>query len=224
MKNTLKIIHIFLAILLTILVVRILWVCYPDGGASNTITYQIGGVSFIWKHVGFYSFLASLFWAKVFLKTWKAFAIAVSVWIAVGTFYTVIDVSIRHNIKTPTDLLSTSDWWEPVHGDTFRDGGSMALSLMNGNGEVMHLWAYCTGLLKTNEPQHVRLVMNYNARGMKINPGSDLEKQLIKLLDNLYIRSEQEAYIPLVEDFKSVLLDRTNHVNEEFTGKLIQTE
>ena len=115
------------------------------------------------------------------------------------------------------DVLNSDDYWGPVHAETFTDGGSVALGLVNGNGEVIYLWAKSTGFLEKGEPQTLFLQLNYNdPNQVIIQPDSELEGRIINLLDTLDIRKEQEVAIPLVNDFKDALMDRTNHVYEEY--------
>ena len=128
----------------------------------------------------------------------------------------IVSCSHMEQMHTALDVINSDDYWEPIHADVFDDGGSVALGLKNGNGEVVYLWADTTALLAAGEPQTLVIKLNYNDPDkVPIPPRSELEDQMISILDNLHIRPEQEIYTPLVEDFRAVLIDRTNHVYEE---------
>lgn len=114
--------------------------------------------------------------------------------------------------RTSVDVLHSSGYyWELVHPEFFSDGGSVALGLLNSNGELIFLWAHSTW----DKPgkQKLYLKLNYNdPNSIEIIEDSDLERAISTILESIVIRPYLDDFIPLVDAFKSVLSDRCDQV------------
>ncbi len=212
MKVLLKITVLFVAITLSVLSVILLVNYFPE---KVSVTDQLpSSIEVAWTRVGFFCALTAFVWVGLFTSVRKALPVAIGAWILIGGFYTALEVSMHSLAITPIDYLHSSDEWMPTHVDGFMDGGSTALGLVNGNGEVIYLWASPMLGLAPEADQSIFLVLNYtDPNGIRILPGSDLEGELLSILDNLMIRPSQEEFIPDIKDFQDVLLDRSMRID-----------
>jgi hypothetical protein len=120
--------------------------------------------------------------------------------------------------ESASDLLSKhDDGWLAVHAEVFGigRGNEHTLTLINQNGEVVHLSAY-TPWDREKAHQDVFIGLTYDDPNiMKVNPGSELEQCLITIFSSSYMQNCcQDAIKPCINEFQKVLLDRSDFVWE----------
>ena len=111
-------------------------------------------------------------------------------------------------------LVLEDAWWEPVHADSFLDGGSVALGLVNNGGQVFYLWAQevVTPDIKPDK-QQLYLMLHYDdPHPVPVVEHSELEERLLEIFDEMEPRPHQEVFLPMVQAFRDLLADRRMHV------------
>lgn len=112
------------------------------------------------------------------------------------------------NPETAYDLLQEDTFWTLVSGDTFADGGSVALSFINSDGQIIHLWAQGSSGSDAG-PRRFFLKRTYNdPQPVEVVPGSSIEERVLTLLESF----QRRPYVNIPESypkhFVSMLRDR----------------
>lgn len=106
---------------------------------------------------------------------------------------------------SPVEQFRESEPWNLVRVDYFLDGGSVALSFLGRDGEILHLWA------EQGIPRRCFLKRTYNdPSAVEVESGSDLEKRVLTLLSNCRVSDQAKAALePLPKLCAALLRDRS---------------
>ena len=127
-----------------------------------------------------------------------------------------------HSPQTAEDIFRSDDYWVAKFSETFMDGGSVALGVINGYGNLIYLWANTPLNLDESNKQKLYLKLNYDdPNKVKILEGSSLESEILKMLEKVDISYfGEESLSILIDDFRAVLTDRTKHVRNDWDREL----
>ena len=127
-----------------------------------------------------------------------------------------------HSPQTAEDIFRSDDYWVATFSETFMDGGSVALGVINGYGNLIYLWANTPLDLDESNKQKLYLKLNYDdPNKVKVVEGSPLESEILQMLEKAEIYYfGQESLSILIADFKAVLTDRTKHVRNDWDREL----
>ena len=116
--------------------------------------------------------------------------------------------------KTAYDLLQNDTFWTLAFGDAFADGGSVTLSFVGRDGDIIHLWAQAP-LNATAPTRQFYLKRTYNdPNAVEILPGSPVERRVLELLTSYQHRSQVSIPDSYAQHFIAMLRDR----KRPFTG------
>lgn len=95
-----------------------------------------------------------------------------------NTDYSICDIT---NVQ---ELLLSSPYWIPIHGDTLTDGGSRILTLINDVGQIIHIQT--TVEYPSSGREVYILEQNYSGPDpIRVIPGTELAETLNELLHNI---------------------------------------
>lgn len=88
------------------------------------------------------------------------------------------------DIANSQEMLISSPYWIPIHGDTLTDGGSRILTLINDVGQIIHIKT--TVEYPSSGREVYILKKNYSGpHPIRVIPGTELAETLNKILHNI---------------------------------------
>lgn len=110
--------------------------------------------------------------------------------------------------KTASELLQEETFWTLAFADAFGDGGSVSLSFIGSEGQIIHVWAQARRPSEEG-PQRFYLKRTYNDPAeIVILPSSPLEVRVIDLLNKHQHRSDYTLSESLPKHFIALMRDR----------------
>ncbi len=111
-------------------------------------------------------------------------------------------------LKTAFELLQSDTFWTLAFADAFADGGSVTLSFVGADGDIIHLWAQAP-FNATSPKRQFFLKRTYNdPKAVEIAPGSPVEQAVIELLGSYQRRSQFTIPDSYAQHFIALLRDR----------------
>ncbi|MEO5713215.1 MAG: hypothetical protein ABIT37_06975 [Luteolibacter sp.] len=109
--------------------------------------------------------------------------------------------------KSAEQLVAVSKYWDYAYSCGFSDGGSIAYGFINEEGEILYLFAYSPMI--SPEKRKIALTRSYNAPRVEIVFGSNLEAEVLKVVENANEYSWMEGHLPKLDGLKAMLRDRS---------------
>jgi hypothetical protein len=119
-------------------------------------------------------------------------------------------VGCRHQDEQCLDpvglLRKETFWWDYAYSSAFCDGGSIAYGFINGEGEILYVFAYCP--MQSPERRLLVLKRSFNGRSCEIVAGSPLEAEVMKLVEEANEDPSRQHCQPPLAELKAMLRDR----------------
>jgi hypothetical protein len=117
------------------------------------------------------------------------------------------------------DLLNKKDTWTLAGGDEFADGGSLCLSFINRNGEIIHLWAQAPVPGKPELGRSFFIQRTYDdPKKIEVLPNSKIENEVLSLLTSYRRRSWVTIPDSYPTSFAASIQDRRHPLVENGAG------
>ena len=109
-----------------------------------------------------------------------------------------------------------NDQFEPDHFYTQENGVFHGISHIPGlEAELIKTMETTSASDEKIDPPTGHVYYRKDGKNIEILSGSDEEQEFLSILERLDIRSDQASQIHLVDEFKNILLDRTDLINLE---------
>ena len=119
-----------------------------------------------------------------------------------------------------SQLVTQSDHWDYAYSSVFGDGGSLAYGFINDQGLIVYLVALSP--MQSPEKRVISLQRSFNDRETTVLvPGSKLEAQVLKLLENAHEYPWMQAHLPALDRLKAMLRDRSSPFSGEPSAQAV---